>query len=143
MTENITSELEAILPVPLALEELAPDCVWSMEGNLYENLVWESDESLKPSKEETLTKAKEIHDARPMQALRMVRDARLKEVDWVTLRSIRTKTEIPLDWQNYMQQLADLPANSDPKLVDGQLINVEWPKRPDGKEPITPPGIIV
>lgn len=141
MPEEITPELEERLPITEALVELSPDSIWRMEGNKYDNIEWLSDINDMPSKEEVLQKAKEIYDMLPMRALRFVRNARLNEVDWVTLRAIRTKTDIPSEWQEYMDALANLPENSNPKLVDGQLVNVDWPKRPDGVEPVTPPGV--
>jgi hypothetical protein len=125
--------LDEILPLPFAIEKLAPGKVWALEGDSLEGLVWYDDINDKPSDEDIIAKAKEIKAKGPMVRLRQLRDVRLKEVDWVTLRSVRTGEPIPDEWQEYMQALADITETSpNPKFSAGELINVEWPERPDG-----------
>ena len=120
------------LPVHEALRLLAPNAIWSLEGDDLENLRWESDPSERPHNDEIIAKAQELKAAAPMRMLRRMRDARMKEVDWVTLRAVRTGMPIPMEWQQYMQALADITTTSEPMIVGGQLVNVEWPVRPDG-----------
>jgi hypothetical protein len=135
MTEQIenTPLEDEILPLPLAINELAPNCRWRLEGISIEGLVWEDDISKMPSKEAIIQRAREIRASIPMRILRKQRDARMREVDWVTLRSVRTGEPIPEEWRQYMQALADITDNSTPILVDGELKNVNWPVRPDGQ----------
>lgn len=121
------------LPIARAIAELAPGCKWHIIGYDYSNLVWEDDFNKKPSKEEVEAKAKEILERIPYEILRKKRNLRMREVDWVTLKSIRTGEPIPQEWKDYMQALADITETSSPKLVDGELIGVDWPERPDGK----------
>jgi hypothetical protein len=118
--------------LPKAISELSPNCKWSLVGYDYDGLVWEDDINKKPSREEVEKKAKEIYDETPWNILRRQRDMRMKEVDWVTLRSVRTGEPISEEWKQYMQELADITKTSNPKIIEGQLYGVKWPKRPDG-----------
>lgn len=63
----------------------------------------------------------------PMRQLRIQRNQLLTQTDWWVLPD-RTATQAQLD---YRQALRDLPANSSPELDEnGQLINVNWPEKP-------------
>lgn len=130
---DTASPSRRILPLAEALYLLAPNTIWSLEGDDISNLVWESDPSARPSNEAILAKAEEIINEAPMRALRRTRDARLRETDWVTLRAVRTGEPIPQEWQAYMQALADITDTAQPMLVGGELVNVNWPERPDGQ----------
>ena len=88
---------------------------------------------LRPQNELMEQKAKELYEQRPWDMLRRQRDNRMKEVDWVTLRAMRTGESISDEWQKYMQDLADITSTSTPVIVDGELLGVNWPERPDGK----------
>jgi hypothetical protein len=138
--ENINilpTHLKFSLAIPEAIKELAPNCRWNMTGYDITGVVWEDDPSLRPSDEAILERAREIYAQTPMRILRKQRDARMREVDWVTLRSVRTGEAISQEWKDYMQALADITENSTPRIVDGILIGVDWPARPDG-EPAGP-----
>lgn len=131
---DTASPSRKILPIAEALYLLAPNAIWSVEGDNVDGIKWESDPALRPSNEDILAKAQELIDEAPMRALRRVRDARLRETDWVTLRAMRTGEPIPQEWKDYMQALADITKNSNPQLVAGELVGVTWPVRPDGEE---------
>ena len=125
---------EAVLPIPQAIKELAPGCRWYMEGYQYEGIVWDDDLAKKPTKEAVIARANEILAEVPWRKLRRERDARMREVDWVTLRSVRTGEPVPQEWLDYMQALADITkTTTNPQIVGGVLVNVEWPTRPDGE----------
>lgn len=134
------NEVNDILPISLAVTELAAGCAWSLEGNGLSGLKWLDDPVLKPTNEAIIARALEIQQAIPMKRLRKERDYRLREVDWVTLRAVRTGEPIPEDWKAYMQALADITETSTPSLINGRLANVNWPARPDGKTAGLPPG---
>ena len=75
--------------------------------------------------------------AEPMRLLRIERNRRLAEADWVTLKAYSQGVEVPPIWKNYMQALRDLPyvcihmTDDVPKLDEqGNLINVPWPDVP-------------
>ena len=79
-----------------------------------------------------LAKIEEIEAAEPMRLLRIERNQKLAETDWVTLKAYSQGVEVPLTWKNYMQALRDLPANSEPQLDEqGNLTSVTWPEVPE------------
>jgi hypothetical protein len=91
----------------------------------YEHLTWLSDDIPKPTKEELLEKVEQLRVERPLKDLRIERDRRLTECDWVTLRSYSTDIPVPDEWKTYMQALRDLPS------VTEDPANPVWPVRPD------------
>lgn len=122
------------LPVPEAMSVLRPNHAWRVEGDSYEELVWLDVEDQKPSKEEVEAKAREIRELAPLRLLRRLRDERMRDVDWVTLKAMRTGQPIPKEWQDYMQALADITKDmSGVTMVGNDLLGVKWPERPDGK----------
>lgn len=99
-------------------------------GSSYESIEFinTSDLFIPPSKEEVELKIAELEAAEPMRLLRLQRDQLLTQTDWWVLPD-RTATQAQLD---YRQALRDLPANSSPELDEkGQLINVNWPEKPE------------
>lgn len=137
--DDVGEELD-ILPLPLAIERLAPGCNWYIRGDSIDGFVWEDDPNKRPQDEDIVSLAREIKAERPMKRLRKERDWRLNEVNWVILRSVRTGEPIPDEWKEYMQTLADLPENCTPRLSNGQLMGVTWPERPDGEPAGVGPG---
>lgn len=131
--DSSVPEARELLPFPLAIRELAPTSRWSLVGEELSGLVWEDDPSLRPSDEAIIAKAREIKAQAPMALLRRQRDARMREVDWVTLRAMRTGEPIAQEWKDYMQALADITTVATPSIVGGVLVGVTWPVRPDGK----------
>lgn len=127
---------EENLPLAQALFALRPNSIWSMEGDSYEGISWQDDPALKPTKEEVVNKAKEIRAEIPYRRLRAERDLRMKAVDWVTLRSIRTGEPMSQEWRDYMQALADITETQTPVLGPDRVLLVNWPTRPDGKLPL-------
>lgn len=122
------------LPVPEAMSILRPNHAWRVEGDSYEEVVWLDVEDQKPSKEEVEAKAREIRELAPLRLLRRLRDERMRDVDWVTLKAMRTGQPIPKEWQDYMQALADITKDmSGITMVGNDLLGVKWPERPDGK----------
>lgn len=133
-------QIKRILPLPQAISTLSPGRAWSLTGDNVSGLNWQDDPAFRPSDAAIIEKAEEIFAQLPFKILRKQRDARMREVDWVTLRSMRTGDPIPNEWKEYMQSLADITETSEPKLVNGLLIGVNWPNRPDGKPAGQPPG---
>lgn len=103
-----------------ALLELAPGAQWTLNGDEYSDLVWNSEDITKPTEAEISAKIVELSDAQPMKDLRRERDRLIAETDWWVLPD-RTASEAQLA---YRQALRDLPANtSDPA-------NPVWPTEP-------------
>ena len=81
-----------------------------------------------PSQEEIDAKRKELRDAEPMRLLRVKRNQRLAETDWMANSDVVMSD----DWKTYRQTLRDLPSTAEPQLdADGNLTNVTWPKKPE------------
>ena len=63
-----------------------------------------------------------------MNALRVQRNIKLSETDWMGNSDVTMSSE----WQTYRQALRDLPANSTPSLDEnGNLTGVTWPSKPE------------
>ena len=89
------------------------------------------DPTIAPSEQEIQAKIQELQAAEPMRLLRIERNRRLVETDWVVIRAYSQKQDVSENWANYMQALRDLPVNSEPMLDEqGNLINVTWPEVP-------------
>jgi hypothetical protein len=74
----------------------------------------------------------ELQAAEPLRLLRLERDRILAKYDWITIRAYSQGTEVPMEWQTYLQQLRDLPATAEPQLNEnGELTNVIWPTPPE------------
>ena len=101
----------------------------------YDNkiVVWENiADKIPPTREETDKKITELEAAEPMRLLRLERNRRLAETDWVVIRAYSQKQDLSEDWANYMQALRDLPATAEPQLDDvGNVTNVNWPEEPN------------
>lgn len=122
------------LPIAAALTILRPDSRWSIESDDLSKLVWEDTPESKPTDEEILEQARTLLAAAPLRRLRQLRDERMREVDWVTLRAARTGEPIPQEWLDYMQALADITDQVGNATISGrQIFGVTWPERPDGK----------
>ena len=68
------------------------------------------------------------------QYLRMIRNGLLGEVDWVVIKQYSLGLPVSEEISNYMQQLRDLPAISNPVNNSDGLLDmnsVNWPKKPD------------
>ena len=77
-------------------------------------------------------KIAELEAAEPMRLLRIERNRRLAETDWITLKAYSQKQDVSENWANYMQALRDLPATANPKLDEqGNLTNINWPEVPE------------
>ena len=81
-----------------------------------------------PTQEEIDKKIAELTAAEPMRLLRLERNRRLAETDWMA----NSDVVMADDWKTYRQALRDLPATQEPQLDEqGNLINVTWPEVPE------------
>lgn len=122
------------LPVATALSILCPNNHWSIEADDLSTLVWSDTPEARPTDDVINAKAQELLDAAPLRRLRQLRDERMREVDWVTLRAMRSGESIPQEWKDYMNALADITDQVGNATLSGrQVFGVTWPERPDGK----------
>ena len=76
-------------------------------------------------------KIAELQAVEPMRLLRIERNHRLAETDWVTIKAYSQSVEVSVEWKTYLQSLRDLPATAEPQLdSQGNLTNVTWPEVP-------------
>jgi len=111
-----------------ALTHLKPKKEWVWNGTDYSGFTWlESDTA--PTEAEIDAEVTRLNNAEPMRLLRIERDARLAETDWMANSDV-TMTDA---WKTYRQQLRDLPASVNPKLdarSELDLTSVTWPTKP-------------
>ena len=117
-----------------ALQELGyGKCKWHVQNQeIYDNLFWLDTEVEKPTKEILESKVNELRAAEPMRLLRIERNQKLAETDWVAIKAFTQGTQLSLEWKTYLQALRDLPATQEPKLDEfGNLTNIAWPEVPN------------
>ena len=84
-----------------------------------------------PTLEEIDKKIAELEAAEPMRLLRLERNRRLTETDWIITKGLEQGADIT-EWKTYRQALRDLPATAEPQLdSQGNLTNVTWPEVPE------------
>ncbi len=114
----------------LAVASLRPYKAWSWAGEDYSNFIWQ-DNGPAPTEAEIDAEVIKLNNAEPMRLLRIERDKKLAETDWMTLSDTTTMTDA---WKTYRQQLRDLPASANPKLdARGELdfTSVTFPSKPE------------
>ena len=121
-----------IIDIHRALVELYPEGAGYMQQGLqYSGLKW-TDSRPKPTEAEIQAKIAELEALEPMRLLRLERNRRLTETDWVTIKAYSQSVEVSVEWKTYLQSLRDLPETQEPKLDDvGNLTNVSWPEVPE------------
>ena len=68
-----------------------------------------------------------------LMILRVDRNQKLKDCDWVVTKSNETGVGIATNWKTYRQALRDLPANSNPTLTNEGYLDYSsftWPTEP-------------
>jgi hypothetical protein len=103
-----------------ALLILAPGKEWSIQGS---TLVWHS-EGPYPTDQEIAAKTSELEAAEPLALLRIERNDKLTESDWVVIKATETNTEISQSWKTYRQALRDITQSYQ------SLDSVVWPTMP-------------
>ena len=93
-----------------------------------------------PSWEQIQEKIQELEAAEPMRLLRIERNRRLTETDWIITKGLEQETDIT-KWKTYTQALRDLPKMIEPDdsteplpaptiNEQGQLMFLHWPEIP-------------
>ena len=94
-----------------------------------------------PSWEQIQEKIQELQALEPMRLLRIERNRRLTETDWIITKGLEQETDIT-KWKTYRQALRDLPKMITPDdsteplpapTIDqqGQLMFLHWPEVPE------------
>lgn len=118
-----------------ALKILAPGKSWV---NRLDYIEWDENQwdpaQVKPTWPEINAVIDQLRAAEPMRLLRVERDRRLTECDWVVVKAMENGTAIPQEWKDYRQALRDLPATSSPQCWPTDLLieeSVNWPTPPN------------
>ena len=119
-----------------ALSELKPGAEWALRGDTYADLEWLDKTQTKPTEEEVNQKVKELEEAEPYRLLRIERNKRLAECDWIVTKNAEYGHNISKEWRNYRQALRDLPnlTYSPPKIDESgnlKMDSVAWPTPPE------------
>ena len=124
--------------LPKTLEILKPGAQWVIQAAsaadvTYASLDWKDESQTKPTETEVNNKLSELNNAEPLRLLRVERDKRLTESDWVVTKATETGGTVSDAWKTYRQALRDLPASASPKLdsfYELDLTSVTWPTIP-------------
>ena len=118
-----------------ALTSLNPKSKWNLIGFDYSGLEWLDRTQKKPTEDEINAKIAELEAAEPLRLLRVERNKRLAECDWVVTKYAEYGYNIPKEWRTYRQALRDLPSISyRPELDEAgnlKMDSVAWPTLPE------------
>ena len=110
-----------------AIAILRPSSTFGITNDDFATLKWNDSNTNPPSLEEVQSKVAELKAAEPMRLLRLERNRKLSETDWMA----NSDVVITDGWKTYRQALRDLPETAEPQLdVDGNLTNIIWPEVP-------------
>jgi len=116
-----------------AVPLVRPGAKYIFSGEDYSGLEWLDKVQTKPSLKELQDKINELSSIEPMRLLRIERNKRLAQVDWVTTKYNSQNLAVPDDWKTYTQALRDITDNANPRcLPSGELdlSSVNWPAIP-------------
>ena len=80
------------------------------------------------SKAEIKAKKDQLNNDRAKALLRIERNKRLAETDWMVLSDTAEMSDA---WKTYRQALRDLPSTQNPTVTGSVLSNVTWPTKPE------------
>ena len=122
--------------VTKAILSLIPNAQFAITNGNYDTIEWR-DSRTKPSKGEVDTEVSRLIAAEPMRILKIERDKRLTDSDWVVTKAMEEGTSVPSTWKAYRQALRDLPASATPSFgtttggnFDIGITGVTWPTKP-------------
>ena len=118
-----------------ALIELKPGAEWTLRGDTYADLEWLYGSQPKQTEDEVTVKIAELQTAEPFRLLRIERNKRLAECDWIVSKNVEYGQNISIPWRNYRQALRDLPnITYKPELDEFgylKMDSVAWPTPPE------------
>jgi len=116
-----------------ALAKLTPYAQWSWTAPDYSGLEWLDSSQTKPTEKAINDKITELDAEEPMRLMRIERNRRLAECDWVVTQATETGTTQSDAWKTYRQALRDLTKTAEPTLTSGfslKMSSVNWPTQP-------------
>jgi len=109
-----------------AIESLLPTADWTLLGDT--ELIWTDSEQIQPTESAINAKRVELQAAEPIRLLRIERNQKLAETDWIGLSDTALINEKSAEWKMYRQKLRDLPSGLD--TVE-KVNAVTWPTKPE------------
>lgn len=93
------------------LSEYYGNCMWSITGTHYDNLIWEKENTIpKPTLEDLTTKYEELVATQPLKQLRIKRNTLLEQTDrYAILDYPHSNLAVQQGWFDQRQTLRDLP----------------------------------
>ena len=117
-----------------AVQALRPGAECNIRGDVYSGIEWLDKIQLQPTEDELNAKVSELQAAEPHRLLRIERDRRLAECDWVVTKHVEHGKMVPEKWKIYRQALRDLPNISYRPELDEygklKMDSVAWPTPP-------------
>ena len=116
-----------------ALAKLTPYAQWSWTAPDYSGLEWLDSSQTKPTEKAINDKITELDAEEPMRLMRIERNRRLAECDWVVTQATETGTTQSDAWKTYRQALRDLTKTAEPTLTSSfslKMSSVNWPTEP-------------
>ena len=117
-----------------AVQALRPGAECNIRGDVYSGIEWLDKIQLQPTEDELNAKVSELQAAEPHRLLRIERDRRLAECDWVVTKHVEHGKMVPEKWKIYRQALRDLPNISYRPELDKfgnlKMDSVAWPTLP-------------
>ena len=118
-----------------AIHVLRPSAQCRITGDTYSGIIWDDKNQTIPTEEEVTAKVTELETAEPHRLLRIERNRRLAECDWIVTKNAEYGYNISKEWRTYRQALRDLPSISyRPELNefgDLKMDSVAWPTPPE------------
>jgi hypothetical protein len=101
------------MDIPLVLSNYYKGQGWSLNGDKYNGLEWDENNTLpKPTLEELTTKREELMAAQPLKELRTKRNQVLSTTDIYAITDYpHSNLAMQQEWLDYRQVLRDLPSN--------------------------------
>ena len=117
------------------IQELRPGAQCRISGDTYNDIIWDDKTQTIPTEDEVTVKIAELQTAEPFRLLRIERNKRLAECDWIVSKNVEYGQNISIPWRNYRQALRDLPnITYKPELDEFgylKMDSVAWPTPPE------------
>lgn len=107
------------------------ECLFTWDGIDYLGMTWLT--SFKPTESELYDKVIELDKSEALKILRIERNEKLIDSDWVVIKSNETGVPVSDSWKVYRQALRDLPATASPSLTSTGYLDYTsftWPTEP-------------
>jgi hypothetical protein len=104
-----------------AIQSLKPGAKWIMRGD---DLEWLDEDQTEPTASQISDEVVRLQAAEPLRLLRIERNAKLAETDWVITMHKELGTNIPAAMKTYRAALRDITDSAT------SLDDVTWPEKP-------------